>query len=304
MVIFEGQFLDCGSLKEMPILPCSHDPAAIAQIDPTINLFRNIDKSYPDVLRAEGIQPEDYHPKRVFRSAVEIIRGSFIASSVTQRQGMVEGVLARLRAEGRIAAFERTGRGVRHDFTVVLTDAPRVCGALEVKGGEGISVTVTERPAWAQEFLLWCHLDGSISNQPSQGVRSIIVNRLANNLFKRGKIVDAVLFKDQLCGSPLRRCPKYVDAIENDAIAPDIFLMPREQPTPQQPSPETHTVESLYLPGMILDSFGVRAEDREKHIWFVQIHLVSVTKHKKQVYQRRTRIVHMGDVMEESLTNA
>ncbi len=189
-----------------------------------------MDNRHPDVLRAEGIRPEDYHPKRIFRSAVETIRGSFIASSVTQRQGMVDGVLRRLQAEGKIAAFERTGRGVRHDFTVVLSNAPRVCAALEVKGGEGISVTVTERPAWAQEFLLWCHLDGSISNQPSQGVRSIIVNRLANNLFKRGKIVDAVLFKDQLCGSPLRRCPKYGDAVGNDQIAPDIFLMPREQP--------------------------------------------------------------------------
>jgi hypothetical protein len=217
---------------------------------------------------------------------------------------MVDGVLTRLQAEGRIAEFERTGRGVRHDFTVVLTNAPRVCAALEVKGGEGISVTVTERPPWAQEFLLWCHLDGSISNQPSQGVRSIIVNRLANNLFKRGKIVDAVLFKDQLCGSALRRCPKYADAVGNDEIAPDIFLMPREQPTPQQPSPETHSIESLYLPGMILNSFGVKAEDREKHIWFVQIHLVSVTKRKGQVYQRRTRILHMGNVMEESFTNA
>ncbi len=288
----------------MPILPCTHDATALAQIDPTIDLLRNMDRNHPEVLRAEGIQPEDYHPKRVFRSAVEIIRGSFIASSVTQRQGMVNTVLARLQAEGRIAGFERTGRGVRHDFTIVLTEAPRVCAALEVKGGEGISVTVTERPPWAQEFLVWSHLDGSVSNQPSQGVRSIIVNRLANNLFKRGKIVDAVLFKDQLCGSALRRCPKYAEEVDNGEIAPDIFLMPQEQPTPQQPSPQTHRIESLYLPGMILDSFGVRAEDREKHIWYVEIHMASVTKRQKQVYQRRTRILHMGNVVEESVTNA
>jgi hypothetical protein len=56
-----------------------------------------------------------------------------------------------------------------------------------VKGGEGNSVTITERPPWAQEFLLWCHSDGSIVNQPSQGVHSIVVNRLANDLMRRGK---------------------------------------------------------------------------------------------------------------------
>jgi hypothetical protein len=171
----------------MPILPCSHDAAALAQIEPAIDLLRNMDNRHPDVLRAEGIQPEDYHPKRIFRSAVETIRGSFIASSVTQRQGMVDGVLRRLQAEAKIAGFERTGRGVRHDFTVVLSNAPRVCAALEVKGGEGISVTVTERPAWAQEFLVWCHLDGSIRNHPPQEVDSVIGKRLANGLTRRGK---------------------------------------------------------------------------------------------------------------------
>jgi hypothetical protein len=289
----------------MPILPCSHDPAALAQIEPTIDLLQNMDNRYPEVLRAEGIQPQDYHPKRIFRSAVETIRGSFIATSVTQRQGMVDAVLRKLQAEGKIAGFQRTGRGVRHDFTVVLSNAPRVSAALEVKGGEGISVTVTERPAWAQEFLLWCHLDGSIKNEPSQGVRSIIVNRLANNLFKRGKVVDAVLFKDQLCGSPLRRRPKYAEEVGNDDICPDMFLMPQEQPTPQQPAPETHSIESLYLPGMILDSFGVNAQERSKHIWLVQVHLVAPTgRSRGRRYQRRTRILHQEIVVEKSLTNA
>ena len=148
----------------MPILPCSHDPAALAQIEPTIDLLQNMDNRHPEVLLEEGIQPQDYHPKRIFRSAVETIRGSFIASSVTQRQGMVDGVLGRLRTQGKIADFKKTGRGVRHDFTVVLSEASRVCAALEVKGGEGISVTVTERPAWAQEFLLWFHFGRSVWN--------------------------------------------------------------------------------------------------------------------------------------------
>ncbi len=56
---------------------------------------------------------------------------------------------------------------------------------------------------------------------------------------------------------------------------------------------------------MILESFGVNAEEREKHIWVVQIHLVSLIKKSgRQLYQRRTRILHRGIVMEESLTNA
>jgi hypothetical protein len=289
---------------ENQILPCSNDPEAIAQILPAINLLQTMDQRHPDVLRAEGIRPQDYHPKRIFRSAVEVIRGSFIASSINNRHSMIENVLEKLRKESIIDSFEKTKKGVRHDFTVVLTDKPRVCAALEVKGGEGISVTVTERPAWAQEFVVWCHLDGSISKQPSEGVRAIIVNRMANNLFKRGKIVDAVLFKDQLCGTALRKCPKYKEAVGNERIAPDVFLMPSEQPTPQQPNPKTHTLDSLYLPSMILNSFGVKTEDRENHVWTVQIQLILVVKKKKEAYRRRTRILHKGTVMVESDTDA
>jgi hypothetical protein len=174
---------------------------------------------------------------------------------------------------------------------------------LDVKGGEGNSITITERPPWAQEFVLWCHLDGAITNQPSQSVHSIIVNRLANDLIRRGKVVDAVLFKDRLCGSPLRRCPKYGSSVENDRIAPDLFLMPRERPTVQQPSPSTHTIDSLYLPSMILDLYGVPARSRPNHIWLVEIQLISVEKRGKRVYRRQTRILHKGRVVEESLTN-
>lgn len=288
----------------MSILPCTHDQAALKQINPAIDLLRNLDNRHPDVLQGAGVAPEDYHPKRIFRSAVETIRGSFIASSLTQRHQMVADVLTRLVERRKIASFEPTRKATRHDFTIILTERPRVAAALDVKGGEGNSITITERPPWAQEFVMWCHLDGSIINQPSQGVHSIIVNRLANDLMRRGKVVDAIFFKDQLCGSPLRRCPKYRGNVENDRIAPDIFLMPLERPTPQQPSPRTHSLESLYLPGMVLDILGVTSHNRPRHIWSVEIHLVSVEKGGKQVYMRRTRILHGGAVVEESVTNA
>jgi hypothetical protein len=286
------------------ILPCSHDASALAQIEPTIHLLQNLDGEHSDVLRSAGVMPEDYHPKRIFRSAVETIRGSYIASSLTQRHDMVENVLAALKQQSRIADFQRTGRGVRHDFTVILTDRPRVAAALDVKGGEGNSINITERPPWAQEFILWCHLDGSIKNQPSQGVHSIIVNRIAGELLRRGKVVDAILFKDQLCGSPLRPCPKYSHSLANERIAPDIFLMPRERPTPQQPRPQTHTLDSLYLPLMILDLFGVGPKSRAEHVWSVEIQLQSQSRRGREVYGRRTRILHKGKVKEEATSNA
>ena len=171
----------------MSILPCTHDQAALEQIGPAIDLLRNLDSRHPEALRGAGVTPADYHPKLIFRSAVETVRGRFIASALTQRHQMVADVLSQLVARRKIARFEPTRKATRHDFTIILSDRPRVAAALDVKGGEGNSVTITERPPWAQEFLLWCHSDGSIVNQPSQGVHSIVVNRLANDLMRRGK---------------------------------------------------------------------------------------------------------------------
>ncbi len=114
---------------------------------------------------------------------------------------MLADIFGRLREQRKIAGFEPTRRGTRHDFTPILTEKPRVAAALDVKGVKATALRLRNVPPWAQEFLMWCHLDGAITNQPSPSVRSITVNRLANDLVRRGKVVDAILFKDQRCGS-------------------------------------------------------------------------------------------------------
>ncbi|MBI2305270.1 MAG: DNA adenine methylase [Chloroflexi bacterium] len=75
------------------LLPCKHDASAVDQVEPAIDLLRHLDGQHPDVLKAHGLEPADYHSKLVFRSAIESIRGTYIASSLTQRQGLVADVL-------------------------------------------------------------------------------------------------------------------------------------------------------------------------------------------------------------------
>ena len=98
----------------MNILPCQHDEKAVIQIAPTVELLKHLDTKYPHVLKAERIAPEDYHGKKVFRSAVETIRGQYIASSITSRHAMVHGVLSGLKDGGKIADFEESGNRKRY----------------------------------------------------------------------------------------------------------------------------------------------------------------------------------------------
>jgi len=281
------------------ILPCKHDEKAVIQIEPTTNLLKNLDTKYPQVLISEGIVPKDYHGKKVFRSAVETIRGEFIASSVTSRHAMVRWVLERMKDRHDIADFEHTGGTKRYDFEVLFSSRPRTAGALEVKGGEGDSVNISERPIWAEEFLVWCHLDGAITNQPSHGAYAIIFNRITSELVKRNKRVDALIIRDALCGTLLRPCPKYARTIDLDRIAPDIFLFPQRVPNLDDPKPPVHSLDTLRLPRVILDLFGVRPRDYSKHLWEVYVEVFVKTTRRGERTARRTTVYHKGKKLEE-----
>jgi hypothetical protein len=152
-------------------------------------------------------------------------------------------------------------RDRRFDFEIALQ--VDVFAAIEVKGGEGNSINISERPVWAKEFGIWSHLDGAIVNQPAAGARSI-VNRLTNELVRREKLVDVVFFKDILCGTRTRPCPKYPgrEAETGLLTAPDVFLFPQrrpiyspDDPTRHEPAPPVHSLETLRLPKLILAGF-------------------------------------------------
>lgn len=213
----------------------------------------------------------------------------------------MEDVLENLLQHGRIVDYAKSSGRARYDFVVTLGRDPDCFAALEVKGGEGNSINISERPLWAREFGVWCHLDGAIVNQPAHGAHSI-VNRLANELVRRHKLVDVLFFKDLLCGTRARPCPKYPgreDTIGLEA-APDVFLFPRRVPAPGDPEPPVHSLATLRLPALILKLFGISAAARNQHVWQVRIKVVEVDGRFRRVIQ----VWHQGKMVDESTSRA
>jgi hypothetical protein len=280
------------------VLPCKHEERVTKQVQPTIDLLTELDTLHPDVLLQHAIQPDDYKEGLVFRSAIESIRGTFIASSTTGREGLVRDVLENLLQRGRISEFAQSSGRTRYDFAVGLERDPDHFAALEVKGGEGNSINISERPLWAREFGVWCHLDGAIVNQPAHGAHSII-NRLTNELVRRRKLVDVLFFKDVLCGTRTRPCPKYSERGDKIGLeaAPDVFLFPRRIPTLDDPEPPVHTLDDLKLPRLILELFDVDASARDEHIWEVHVKIV---ERPNGMLQRVVQVRHQGEVVDES----
>lgn len=282
------------------VLPCKHEQSIVDQVAPTINLLSNMDVLYPDILLKHSIQPTDYKGSLVFRSAIESIRGTYIASSTAGREALVGQILVALSQRQWIADYSYSSGSGRYDFTVVLSREPDVFAALEVKGGEGNSINISERPIWAREFGIWCHLDGAVVNQPSHGARAV-VNRLVNELVRRHKQVDVLFIKDILCGTRVRPCPKYLDreAEMGAETAPDIFLFPQRIPTLVDPEPPTHTFETLRLLGLVLDLFGIDHAARPAHTWDVKLRVVE--SHSGRV-NAITTVWHQGQLITTSVS--
>jgi hypothetical protein len=284
------------------ILPCKHEERVTKQVQPTVELLTNLDVWHPDVLLEHAIQPADYKSGLVFRSAVESIRGSFIASAVTGRQALVSDVLENLYQRQVVAEYEQSSSRTRYDFTIGIERDPDYFVALEVKGGEGNSINISERPIWAREFGIWSHLDGAIVNQPAHGAHSI-VNRLTNELVRRHKLVDVLFFKDMLCGTRARPCPKYPGQ-EGDIglrTAPDIFLFPQSIPTLEEPEPCVHTLQTLRLPRLILELFDVDSKDFEDHVWYVHVKL---EEKSDNLLRRIVYVLHRNEVVDESVSRS
>ena len=259
-------------------LPCYHQDKVVNQVQPTIDLLNNLDTLHPDVLLEHSIEPVDYKQGLVFRSAIESIRGTFIASSTKGREGLVNDVLENLLQRKHIVDYKHKSSRERFDFEIQVEQTPDYFIALEVKGGEGNSINISERPLWAKEFYVWSHLDGAIVNHPAHGAHSI-VNRITNEMVKRGKHVDALFFKDLLCGTRTRPCPKYPGKEETIGLyaAPDIFVFPSRVPTLDDPEPPMHSLKDLKLPRLILDLFKIKPKSWHNHIWDVRVRAVRLS---------------------------
>jgi hypothetical protein len=266
------------------------------QVRPTIHLLSNLDELHPEVLRQHSIEPSDYKSGLVFRSAIESIRGTFIASSTAGRQGMVRTVLEGLLQHSHIVDYEQTSSRYRHDFAVGIRRDPDYFAALEVKGGEGNSINISERPVWAREFAVWCHLDGAVVNQPAKGTHAII-NRINNELLKRRKLVDVLLIKDLLCGTRARPCPKYPGRETEMGLdtAPDVFLFPQRVPTLDDPEPPVHTLQTLQLPVRVLSFFGIPETEQRQHVWEVRMKFVEISSGR---FKSMFEVAHQDQIVD------
>jgi hypothetical protein len=268
------------------------------------NLERQIE-DYVAALRANahtigghGLDRAAFDRSGLFRAAIERIRGTQSAT-MTEKKEFLRTILSAMQAAGSIRSWEFAGHGERHDYQVTFADG-RV-SIFEAKGClDGNNTNIYERPANADEFLIWslCQNAGA---DPRANVWSGIHTRLSAEIIHAPrKQVDALIVFDMLCGTLARPCPKLLaDPQRGRELGgvrippPCIYLFPRTVPDGRNnPAPQPHDLPQVKLAEALHTFFGGQPNELTQ-VWIE-------ARHQGADVQRKTRLVRGGLTIRES----
>jgi hypothetical protein len=229
-----------------PIIPCEQD----SKLNKKIEEFAEVLRTEAHTLGTHGVSEYDFYKLGLFRGAIERIRGQFSAE-MGEKRDFVSRVLEHMQDAGHIADWQSSGSENRHDYTVKLPSG-RI-SVIELKGClDGNNTTIFERPAHAEEFLIWsvCSNAGA---DPRHNLWSGIHVRLGAEIITNKKQVDGLIVWDWLCGTLARPCPKLLQYPGRETTVgqfklppPCIYLFPRTVPEVRNnPNPEPHKLEDV-----------------------------------------------------------
>jgi len=214
----------------------------------------------------KDVTEQDYDLIRL--SIINSIKGEQVAKSERSRQNFVEDVYLKPAKTAGILSYEDLSKSEKCDFEGDFVGG--VHFGLEVKGGEGNSVTLLERPRDAKIFVVWSHLD-VMSNTPADNMRGVlarIVKQMINIDEKRQK-VDLLVFYDEWYRTGVK-------AFTEGLTLPDVVIFPEEIPTKRRVHPRLPDAsDNVFLRSLmkIVGNVDLDSSDAKRHLWYCDIHL-------------------------------
>ena len=276
----------------MSVIPCEKDQ----RLTELIRDYAEVLKTEAHKLGTHGLDEKEFY-NSVFRGAIERVRGQFSATMRMKRE-FVRHVLNHMQDRGFILDWESAGESNRHDYTVRLKTG-RV-SVVELKGClDGNNTSIFERPAHAQEFIIWS-ICTNLGADPRKNAWSGIHTRLSADLIERGQRVDGVIIWDMVCGTMGRPCPKLsgrrgrMTAVAHYMLPPAcIYILPMTIASPRNnPRPVAQSLDDVHL----LKAFHECFQGNDEELNYIDFEV----EHRGVETLRKTRIRRAGVVVKES----
>ena len=279
----------------MSVIPCQKN----RQLEKLIREYAEVLKTEAHTLGNHGLDERDFYDGGLFRGVIERIRGQF-SSTMREKREFARDVLNYMQDRGFIQEWESTGQANRHDYMVVMPN--RRVSVIEMKGClDGNNTNIFERPAQAQEFIIWsiCLNRGA---DPQRNAWSGIHTRLSAEIIERKQVVDGLIIWDMVCGTVGRPCPK-LGGTENrltqvshyQLTPPCIYVFPSTIPSPRNnPCPTAQSLDEVLLLKAFHQCFG----GLDSEVNYVDFEI----EHREADTSRRSRIRRGDNEIESGWT--
>jgi hypothetical protein len=243
------------------VIPCEQNKGLRVQIEK----FAETLKVEAHKLGSHGLDEKDFYNSGLFRGAVERVRGQFSATLRPKRE-FVQHVLNHMEDGRFIKGWELTGDANRNDYSVKLINDKKAI--IDLKGCLDGNNTIFERPADADEFVIWS-LCTNLGADPRRNAWSGIHTRLSAEIVDNQKQVDGLVVWDMVCGTIGRPCPKIVaiDTARSTDVGPFrvppacIYLFPSTIPGETVPHAKAQDLTDVGLLDAFQKCFGGLANE-------------------------------------------
>ena len=282
----------------MSVIPCEQNKGLRVQIEK----FSEVLKTEAHKLGDHGLDEREFYNSGLFRGAVERVRGQFSATMRSKRE-FVQHVLNHMEDGGFITAWDQTDDANRNDYRVSLVSGKTA--VIDLKGClDGNNTTISERPAEADEFVVWslCTNPGA---DPRHNAWSGIHSRLGADMIARHQQVDGLVIWDMVCATFGRPCPKLraLGADQPDRTTPlgpfrtpppCIYLFPAAIPDAIHPSARAQPLDGVEL----LSAFQVCFGGRDDEVNFVDFDLDATGDEllRRTTVRRAGLVQHVSDM--------
>jgi len=280
--------------SSLTVIPCQKN----RDLGKLILEYAEVLKTEAHTLGDHGLSERDFYTSGLFRGVIERVRGQF-SSTMGQKREFARDVLNYMQDRSFIKNWEPTGQANRHDYVVTMPSG-RVA-VIELKGClDGNNTNIFERPAHAQEFIIWsiCTNPGA---DPRRNAWSGIHTRLSAEIIERKQIVDGVIVWDWICGTVARPCPKLLTEERLTPVAqyqltpPCLYVFPATVPSPRNnPHPLAQSLDDV----QILKAFHECFAGRDEEVNYVDFEI----EHREAETVRRSRIRRAGEELESGWT--
>ena len=244
----------------MSVIPCEQNQGLRDQIEE----FTEVLKTEAHKLGDHGLGEREFYNSGLFRGAVERLRGQFSAAMRGKRE-FAQHALNHMEDRGFIREWDLTDDANRNDYRVRLKSG-RIA-IIDLKGClDGNNTNIFERPAEADEFIIWSICTNPGVN-PRKNAWSGIHTRLSSEVISRNQRVDGVILWDMVCGTLGRPCPKLSEPGRETELGPFrvppacIYLFPATIPSAAQPHAASQGLESVELLSAFHECFRGRASE-------------------------------------------